>query len=86
MKDKYGIFDLGVDESQPEQHRLISPEFRNAQEALRRLKGTFNEHHRLPQVYAVKNISTGQVIGNVYRNAAARKAQAAVSREGHERS
>ena len=52
MKDKYGVFDLGLDESQD---HLISPEFPNAQEAIRRLKSTFNEHHRLPQVYAVRN-------------------------------
>jgi hypothetical protein len=73
MKDKYGVFDLGLDESQD---HLISPEFPNAQEAIRRLKSTFNEHHKLPQVYAVRNLFSGQVIGGVYRNAAARREQA----------
>ena len=73
MKDKYGVFDLGLDESQD---YLISPEFPNAQEAIRRLKSTFNEHHRLPQVYAVRNLSSGHVIGGVYRNVAARREQA----------
>ena len=62
MKDKYGVFDLGLDESQD---YLISPEFPNAREAFRRLESTFNEHHRLPQVYAVRNLSSGNVIGGV---------------------
>jgi hypothetical protein len=73
MKDKYGVFDLGLDESQD---YLISPEFPNAQEAFRRVGSTFNEHHRVPQVYAVRNLSSGNVIGGVYRNAAARREQA----------
>jgi len=73
MKDKYAVVDLGLDESQD---YLISPEFPNAQEAIRRLKSTFNEHHRLPQVYAVRNLSSGHVIGGVHRNAAARREQA----------
>ena len=72
MKDKYAVVDLGLDELQ---EFLISPEFSNAQEAIRRLRSTFNEHHRLPQVYAVRNPSSGHVIG-VYRNAAARREQA----------
>ena len=67
MKDKYGVFDLGLDESQPLQHRLISPEYFGPQEAVRRLESIFNEHHRLPQVYAVKNISTGNIVGSVQR-------------------
>jgi len=46
MRDKYGVIDLGLDESQD---YLISPEFPNAKEAIRRLKSTFNEHHRPPQ-------------------------------------
>jgi hypothetical protein len=46
MKEKYAVFDLGLDELQD---RLISPEFPDAQEAIRRLQGTFNEHHRLPK-------------------------------------
>jgi len=46
MRDKYGVIDLGLDESQD---YLISPEFPNAKEAIRRLKSTFNEHHRLAQ-------------------------------------
>ena len=69
MKEKCGVFDLGLDESQD---YLISPEFPNRQEAIQRLQSTFNEHHRLPQVYAVRNLSSGHVIGGVYRNAAAR--------------
>ena len=77
MKDKYGVFDLGLDESQQLRHRLISPEYTNPMEALRRLDVVFNERHTQPQVDAVKNISTGAIIGNVRRNAAARNAQRA---------
>ena len=73
MKDKYAVVDLGLDELQ---EFLISPEFPNAQEAIHRLRTTFNEHHRLPQVYVVRNLSSGHVIGGVYRNAAARREQA----------
>jgi hypothetical protein len=58
MKDRYGVLDLGLDESQD---YLISSEFPNAQEAIRRLKSTFNEHHRLPQVYAVSHVTPKSV-------------------------
>ena len=73
MRDKYGVIDLGLDESQD---YLISPEFSNVQEAIRRLKSTFNEHQRLPQVYAVRNLSSGHVIRGIRRNAAARREEA----------
>jgi hypothetical protein len=49
MKDKYGLFDLGLDESQQPQHRLISPEYTNPMEALRRLDVVFNERHTRPR-------------------------------------
>ena len=70
--NKYGVFDLGLDESEG---RLISPEFTSPMEALRRLDSVFNDRHVQPQVYAVKNIFSGAIIGNIRRNSAARKAQ-----------
>jgi|SRR5882724_9209646 len=70
MKDKYGVFDLGMDEAQ---NRLISPEY--TMEALRRLADVFDDHDAQPQIYAVKNIATGVIIGKVRRNVAALKVQ-----------
>ena len=72
MKDKYGVFDLGLDESQ---NRLISPEYTTPMEALRRLADVFDDHDAQPQIYAVKNIATGVIIGKVRRNVAALKVQ-----------
>jgi len=68
----FGIFDLGLDETGD---TLVSPEFPTRSQALSRLRGLFNEYHRLPQIYAVKNLSTGEIVGSVFRNAAARKLQ-----------
>jgi|SRR5882724_13150152 len=72
MKDKYGVFDLGMDEAQ---NRLISPEYTTPMEALRRLADVFDDHDAQPQIYAVKNIATGVIIGKVRRNVAALKVQ-----------
>jgi hypothetical protein len=68
----FGVFDLGLDEMGD---TLISPEFPTRAQASCRLRGLFNEYHRLPQLYAVKNLSTGEIVGSVFRNAAARKLQ-----------
>ncbi len=68
----FGVFDLGLDETNG---TLISPKCQKPGHALTRLKGLFNEYHQLPQVYAVKDISTGEIVGRTFRNAAARKLQ-----------
>jgi hypothetical protein len=68
----FGVFDLGLDETEG---TLISPEFPTRAQASSRLRGVFNEYHRLPQVYAAKNLSTGEIVGSVFRNAAAPKLQ-----------
>jgi hypothetical protein len=56
MKDKYAVVDLGLDESQD---YLISPEFPNAQEAIRRLKTTFIEQRRAPSPPLVQRRRSG---------------------------
>jgi hypothetical protein len=68
----FGVFDLGLDETG---NKIISPEFQSRVQASNRLRRIFNQYYKLPQVYAVKNISTGEIIGRVLRNAAARKLQ-----------
>ena len=68
----FGVFDLGLDEMG---NTLISPEFQSRVQASNRLRRIFNQYYKLPRVYAVKNISTGEIIGRVLRNAAARKLQ-----------
>ena len=68
----FGVFDLGLTETGD---TLISPAFPTRAQASNRLRGVFNEYHRLPQVYTVKNLSTGEIVGSVFRNAAARKLQ-----------
>ena len=54
MKDKYAVVDLALDESKDYQIGLNFP-----RKAIRRLKRAFNEHHSLPRVSAVRNLSSG---------------------------
>ena len=68
----FGVFDLGLEEMG---NTLISSEFQSRVAASNRLRRIFNQYQKRPQVYAVKNISTGDIVGRVLRNAVARKLQ-----------